>query len=133
MGTNKRVTVNARGLRPTGRNSNDYFHFSPERSGVGSVPPLNTQCLQNSPENGDQSVEVPSAYPAVCGIQREIVRIPYLYYLLKFLFLFFKIVNSISSYTNVNKTKAPTRLWYSVNGCFVSPLMCRRDETNNPL
>ena len=35
---------------------------------------LNTQCLQNSAESGGTeclNTRVPSAYPAVCGIQRE--------------------------------------------------------------
>ena len=38
------------------------------------VLPLTTQCLQNSAENGELNVlhSVPSAYLAVCGIQREV-------------------------------------------------------------
>ena len=31
----------------------------------------NMQCLQNSAESGERSVLTPSAYPAMCGIQRE--------------------------------------------------------------
>ena len=40
------------------------------------VAHMHTQCLNNSAEYGEQSVlalgsQVPSAYPAMCGIQRE--------------------------------------------------------------
>ena len=52
-----------------------YFHFFAlvSRQSVASVPPLNTQCLQNSVKNGESSVLslMPSAYPSVCGIQRD--------------------------------------------------------------